>query len=184
VARKHGITESTYKNFIIDSGAVYKNYGEASQVLLGATRGGNTFNIATEYREMEVDGARGPVVSSRRITRVDVKLTANFVEIDDAILELALTGATNTNNTTYKTITRAIQIATSDYLTNVAIVGESSGSSSVPVVCILKNPIADGGFEMSFADKDETVVSVEFSGHFSLTDLDTEPYEIRIPVIA
>ena len=183
MARQHGITSTTYTKFSIDSGAVYKNYGEAGQALLGATRGGNTFSLESEYRVMEADGARGKVVGGRRITNVDAKITANFLEIDDAILELALTGATNTDNTTYKTMTRALTIATSDHVTNIAIVGELTGSASVPIVCMVKNAISDGGFELGFTDKDESVLSVEFSAHFDPSDLDTEPWEIQWPVV-
>ena len=57
MARKYGITENTYKKLIVDSGAVYLNYGEAGETLLGATRGGNTFTIETEYRDISSKGS-------------------------------------------------------------------------------------------------------------------------------
>lgn len=184
MSRSHGVTSTTTNNLIIDSGAVYLDYGESGEVLLGATRGGNTFSITTEYREMEFDGSRGPVVGGRRITRVDTKLTANIVEFSPELIQYALPGSTETDNTTYMTIARALQLATTDHHTNVAIVGESSGAPSVPVVCRVLNPIVDGGFEMAFADKDETVLTLEFSGHFTVAAFDTEPWSIDYPVIA
>ena len=71
MSRKHGVTTNTYKKLVIDSGAVYKNYGESGEALLGATRGGNTFTIEQEIRNMEVDGAKGSVKGFRRITAVN-----------------------------------------------------------------------------------------------------------------
>lgn len=182
MARQHGITGTTYKNFAIDSGAVYVDYGEGGQALLGATRGGNTFVLETEWREMPVDGARGPVLGSQRIVGVVAKLTANFVEIDDTVLEYALAGSTNTDNTTYKTLTRSLQVADADYATNIAIVGEHTGEPAVPIVCQVNNPLATGGFELAFTDKEETVLAVEFTAHFGVSDLDTEPWQIDWPV--
>lgn len=180
IARKHGITSTTPDALVIDSGAVYYNYDEVSEALIGATRGGNSFVIETEYRQMEVDGARGPVKGMQRITNVMAKITANFLEIDDTLLDLALTGSSKADNTTYYTWTRALDIVAADYATNIAIVGEVSGSN-VPVVCKIKNALAVGGFELSFTDKEESVLTVEFTAHFDTSDLDTEPWEIEYP---
>jgi hypothetical protein len=185
MGRQHGILTDTYERIVIDSGAVYKNYGETGQILLGATRGGNSFVIETEYRIMEVDGARGPVKGGRRITNVTAKLTANFVEISEDILRLGLAGSSrahypSTGTATHDEITRALTIAASDYLTNIAIVGEVTGSSAA-IVCGIKNALGDGNIEISFADKDESVVAVTFTGHFLPSALDSEPWFIRYP---
>jgi len=182
MARYHGITSTTYQNLAIDSGAVYKNYGEAGEALLGATRGGNTFMVEQDIRDMNADGAKGPVKGARRIIRVTPKITANMLEIDTTLLTLALVGSSSSDQTTYDLITRGLSIATSDYVTNVAIIGETTVSgASVPVVCMIKNGIADGNFEFAFNENDESVISIEFSGHYDPSDLDTEPWEIRWP---
>ena len=184
--RQHGITAGTYTRLIIDSGAVWKNYGETGQVCLGATRGGNTFNIETEYKEMEADGAKGVVKGSRRITRVTGTLVANFLEISTDILQIALPGSSSTTTgspASYDVITRALDIALTDYMTNVAIVGEMNGESD-PLVLILKNVLADGNLEIAFADNDESVIAVTFTAHFDPASMDAEPWEIRKPIIA
>lgn len=189
MARQHGITANTYKKFVIDSGAVYLDYGEAGETLLGATRGGNVFNVETEYRDMEVDGAKGPVKGGRRITNVSVSLTANFVELTATIMNKILTGSSvadypDTPSKTHDQITRSLSIALSDYATNVALVGEVTGNSTYPAIFIVKNSIVDGNFELTMADDDETVLAAEFKGHFDPSDVDTEPWEIRYPEIA
>jgi hypothetical protein len=183
MARRHGIVSDTYDRIVVDSGAVYKNYDETGEMLLGATRGGNTFTIETEYKVMEVDGARGPVKGGRRITNVTARIVANIVELSEDIFRLALPGSSAAATTPapgQDGITRSLQISASDYCTNIAIVGDVSGSDE-PIICIIKNGLGDGNLEVSFVDKDESVVAVTFTGHFTPDDLDTEPWEIRYP---
>lgn len=181
MARQHGVVDDTYRRLVIDSGAVYKNYGLGTQLLLGATRGGNVFSIETEYRDMAVDGAKGPVKGSRRITRVMAKLTANFIEFSSSILNLSLPGSSTSALANHTSVTRSLQIALTDYSTNIALVGEVSGAPSYPIICILSNPIVDSNIEINMTDNEEAVYTVTFTAHFDPDTLDTEPWEIRWP---
>jgi len=151
---------------------------------LGATRGGNTITIETEYRVMEVDGARGKVKGGRRITNVDAKVTANIVEFSAELLTLALPGSSAADypvsSTTHKKITRSLGIVSGDYPTNIALVGQDI-SKNQPCIFIVNNPLQDGNFEIGFNDKDESVIALTFSAHFSPDALDTEPYEVYYP---
>ncbi len=186
MARQHGINSSTYDEFIIDSGKLYLNYGESGEAALGATRGGSTFAINTEYKDMLVDGAKGPTKGGRRITKVEAILTVNMVEFNSTVLSKALSGSDvadypSTPAKTHDKITRALQLASTDYLTNVAIVGEVSGKTATYFVGIIKNALADGNLEISLVDNDESVLSIQFKAHFDPSAMDTEPWEIRWP---
>ena len=185
MARYHGVTTETVKRLFVDAGAVYLNYDELDERLLGATRGGNTFTIEQDVREIEVDGARGPVKGLRRIIEVRAQIVANLLEMTTENLKAALAGATvdENTNTTHDIITRELTIKDSDYLKNVALVGEISGSQE-PVICIVKNALADGNFSVNTADKDEAGIEVTFTGHFDPENLDEEPWEIRFPKMA
>lgn len=188
MARQHGINSSSYKEFIIDGGKLFFNYGEAGELAMGATRGGSTFAINTEYKDMPVDGAKGPVKGGRRITKVEAVLTVNMIEFNAALLAKALPGSAqadypSTPAKTHDKITRSLTLALTDYITNVAIVGEVTGVSDKYFVGILKNVIADGNLEISFVDNDESVLSLQFKAHFDPAAIDTEPWEIRWPVI-
>ena len=72
------------------------------------------------------------------------------------------------------------EIEDSDYIDNVAIVGNVSGKSK-PVICMVKNALADAGFSLATAPRDEAVPAIVFTGHYDPDDLDTEPWEIRWP---
>jgi len=183
MARYHGVNSETYKEIIVDSGIVYKNYGEAGEVALGATRGGATCTIETELRTMEADGAHGPVKGEKRIVNVMAKVAINMLELDTTFLNDILAGSTLTDVTTYDKLTRALQIALADYLTNIAVIAEVTGNDTVPFGFIVENALSTGNLEIALTDKEEAVVNAEFTGHFDPSDLDTEPWELRWPKI-
>jgi len=90
---KTGITSSTPDRIIIDAGAVYLNYGLANQRLLGATRGGNEFNLNRVTKNIEADGLKGAVRGMKRVTEVNPQITANLLELSVENLIAAIAGA-------------------------------------------------------------------------------------------
>lgn len=187
MTRPHGVTVETVKRFVIDAGAVYLDYGETTERLLGATRGGNSFIVTQEVRIPEIDGAKGPVKGSRRVIAVDAKINANLIEITADNILTVLPGAEKSDypssiGKTHDSIIRDTEIASTNYYTNVAIVGKVSGSDE-NFIGIIKNGLSDGNLEMALEERGEAVVAVQFTGHYTGADLDTEPWEIRFPVI-
>ena len=191
MARWHGITNDTYRRLIIDSGAVYMNFVDQDNpgTLLGATRGGSTFTIEQEIKDMVVDGAKGPVKGGRRITKVNVKLVANFISHSVELWNYALPGSEysasfatteDPNSDDHIEFRRHLEIALSDYIDNIVIVGQITGTEQA-VVCGLKNALADGNFEFAFTDNEETGLSVQFTAHFTPCDLDSEPWILWYP---
>lgn len=90
---KTGITSSTPDRIIIDAGAVYLNYGLAGERLLGATRGGNEFNLNRVTKNIEADGLKGAVKGMKRVTEVNPQITANLLELSVENLIAAIAGA-------------------------------------------------------------------------------------------
>lgn len=83
---------------------------------------------------------------------------------------------------THDVIISDAEIELADYIDNVALVATVTGSGE-PVVCLIKNALADENLEMNFTDKEETVVEITFSAHYDPADLALPIYEIRYPVI-
>lgn len=185
MSRYHGITSTTYERFVVDSGQVRMGFESVlvPGTLLGATRGGATFAIETEYKDMPVDGAKGPVMGGRRITKVSVKLTCEFVEWSTDLLKIVMPGSSEAlaATTEHDIITRSLALTSSDYLSNVAIIGEVSDPTAGPAVLILKKALCTGNFEAAMSDAEEAIVKAEFEGHFTPSDLDTEPWAIWWP---
>ena len=90
---KTGISSNTPDRIIIDAGAVYLNYGLGSERLLGATRGGNEFNLNRTSRNIEIDGLKGAVKGLKRIVEVNPQITANLLELSVENLIAAIGGA-------------------------------------------------------------------------------------------
>lgn len=180
-----GLRTETVDYFIVDAGAVYLNYELPTERLLGATRGGNSFAIEQDVREIEMDGAPGPVKGARRIIEVRPRLTTNLLEISRENLLMAIPGATSTPTpdetaATHDTITRNRNIIGTDYIENVALVGTVSGSDE-PIIIIVENALQDENFEIGTEDRDESVLEVQFTGHFDPANMAQEPWRILYP---
>jgi len=179
---KSGITCKTPERYIIGPGEVRLNYVNAGNpgVLLGATLGGNQFVVEPEYRDPRPDGARGKLKGFRTLNDISVQLVVNMFEITRETLLKALPGATGAVDGDHFVITPGMEIADGDYLTNVAIIGDISGSDD-GIICIVKNALVDGGLSLSLVDRDDTIQEMTFSGHFACDAIDEIPYEIRYP---
>ena len=187
---KHGVSSETQKRIIIDAGAVYTSAGASAGdpdvanggTLLGATRGGNVFEINRTIRRMDPDGAKGPVKGFRRVEEVVATLTVNLLEITEANLELALNSAADTH------VITGDEIADAKYIGSVAIVGTVTDpdlpGTTHPIICRLLNCLVTGPFSLSMAPKDEAVLAMVFEAHFAADDLDAEPWLIEYPAAA
>ena len=178
---KHAITSNTPNRIEVDAGAVYLDWGESGEVLLGACRGGSRFEVNETQRQAEVDGIGfGSIKGLKRSINLIVTLKVTLVEWSLAQLTRMCRG-TSTSDGTYRLITPSTGLATTDYLTNVALVG-SVMNTDTPVVIMLLNPIESGPWTISTADEDEGQMEVNFEAHYDTAAMTTVPYTIRWPV--
>jgi len=181
MARQHGITTNTSGRIVLDSGALYLNRDEAGEALIGATRGGAVFTIEQDIREIEIDGALGPVKNLRRITRAVPKITVTLLEMTLLQFKRSLPASTSASAAPFDDITRSTNaIAAGDYLTNIAVVAEMANKTN-PVQVKVKNALFTGPFALTTVDQDEGTLPLEAEGHYLDTDLNTEPWEIEFP---
>lgn len=177
---KHGVSSDTPDRILIDAGAVYTGWTSVGSpgTLLGATKGGNVFEINRTIRRMDPDGSKGPVKGFRRIEEVVATLTVNLMEITEANLLKALAGAAASNH-----VITGAEIDDDDYISKVALVGTITGfdGTSAPIICVLSNALVDGPFSITLNPKDEAVLQLVFTAHYADDDLDTEPWEITYP---
>ena len=168
------------KNIVLGEGAFYFNYDETDEALVGATRGGGSFNREIELREIEFDGARGPVKGMRRKDSAVARLTLNELELHADNREKFYGGLeVDTSGMEYDVVKAKKDVEDSDYITNVAFVGETKDGR--PVVIVVRNALGDGNIELALEDKNEVVPEVQFTGHYDRESLDAEPWEIRWP---
>lgn len=186
--RHTGVSASTPFNLLVDAGAVYLNYGEVSEKLLGATRGGNVFRVNQTFRSVPVDGTIGAVNAMTRIINVEATMTVHLLELSAANLKLAFPGAVSSPApvllpaivSVHTLIRRSRNIIAADFLKNVALVGTIAGKVA-PVICMLYNALQTDNIQMSTSDDSETVTDLIFKGHFDLTNLAIEPWSVWYP---
>jgi hypothetical protein len=184
-----GLTATSVQSFLVDSGAVYLNFGETDERVLGATRGGNVFTVEQDIRLVEIDGIKGATKGARRVIESNARITARLMELTSANLLIALPATTSTvtneagiTGTTHNMLRRTREIISADYYKNIAIVGKVAGTTK-NFVGIIYNPLADGGFTIEQIDRDESVVEIQFTAHYDVATITTEPWAILTPVI-
>lgn len=144
--------------------------------LLGATRGGGTFTMTREIRQVEADGARFRFVGGEIVDSADAYLSETLIEITPAHLKHVLGNVDVTTSGTKSVIDFRTAFEDSDYLQNVVWIGDTSEG----FVCIeLKNALNTADFTFTFADKNEGTVNVEYHAHQDdVNDYDSLPVRI------
>ena len=186
MTRRHGIRVDTYEKFLLDSGAIYKNFVSVGTpgTLLGATRGGAVFKRAPIYKETPYEGIPGQVVGQKHLTGVKVSLDVNIISFDEDNLKLVIPNASvSAPSGGYVQISETEWDAAAVHsLTNIAILAQLSGTSSA-VAAVLDNPICEKDLTLSFKDKSEAVSKWLFSAFYKeSTGFATPPWRIYWPV--
>jgi len=183
MAIQRGISTETASRLLINEGVVYLNYGETGERLLGATRGGTEFTIEQEVHQPEIDGAKGPLKGTRRITETNAHISCELLEMTRENFMLAITGATSTTvapvapDAGYDSVRRTRELTDADYFTNVAVVGELSNGESV--IVILYNALNDDEVSIAQEDREEATLPVTFTAHYDPAEMNVEPWEVR-----
>lgn len=175
-----GLSTSTPDFLVFDAGVIYANIdiselenpaggweaAIAAAVLLGATRGGATFNANRELRDVDVNGTLGPVRGLKYRNMIRPTLTATFIEMKTENLRIAM-NAVAAEVGKFDKITGA-EIGDASYLENVAIAA-MQGIKEEPVVFVLRNVLVETSPDFSFEEHNEVSTEMEFVGHFPLS---------------
>lgn len=134
---------------------------------LGATRGGGTFTASPTMRSIEADGKRYEFKGSTVIDTWDIKLTATLMEITPDNFVLALGTAEKTEDKSFTTgkkttIKLRTNIEDGDYIQNLVWFGNTSKGL---VAIALDNALNNTGVTLTFSDKGEGTLPVEFHAY-------------------
>ena len=144
--------------------------------LLGATRGGGTFNVGREMRNPQIDGLRYRFKGGNFVDSTDPYLSTTLVETTPANFALAL-GATATTSGKKTTVKMPTAIGDSAYLENLCWVGDLADGQLV-LIC-LSNALNTANFNFTFTDKGEGATAVEFHAcQDEVADYDYAPFEV------
>lgn len=144
---------------------------------LGATKGGGSFTATPTIRRIEADGMRAPIVGSQVIDEWQVKLSTTLMEVNpDNLKRVFATGEEDTVETSLKRIRIRQDLKDSDYIEKLCWVGDIAGGKYVLIN--LENVLNTAGATLSFADKGEGTLGVEFVAHQKNISQDYLPCEV------
>lgn len=157
---------STYTEYSALEEALFAAIKDGTKTL-GATRGGGTFTASPTMRSIEADGKRYEFKGSTVIDAWDIKLTATLMEITPDNFALALRTAEKTEDKSFTTgkkttIKLRTNIEDGDYIQNLVWFGNTSKGL---VAIVLDNALNNTGVTLTFSDKGEGTLPVEFHAY-------------------
>ena len=144
--------------------------------ILGATKGGGTFECKPTMRDITADGKRGPVKGMTVIDEWIVKLKTTLLEINAQNFADALMCVDSATVGRVTTLTVRNDVALTDYIDNLIWIGDTSQGM---VLIDLENALNIAGAAFTFTDQGEGTLPVEFQAHQSdLSQMDYAPCAI------
>lgn len=186
-----GLTAKTFERLQLNAGIFLVNFDYASatdaaslaalikaerekttgSALIGATRGGGTFQCTPNTRSIEADGKREEWKGSSVNDGWTIKLTTTLLEITSDNLKRAVGTADVTTSTSKRTVKIRTDIKDTDYIESLVWVGDTSKGL---VLIAIKNALNTAGATLTWTDKGEGTIPVEFTAHQD--SLETDGY--------
>lgn len=177
-----GLRASTFENLQLNAGMFLANFDYSTatdaatlgallkterektsgSALIGATRGGGTFVCTPNTRSIEADGKREEWKGSSVNDGWTIKLTTTLLEINADNLKRSFGTADVTNTEKKHTIKIRTDIKDADYIDSLVWVGDTSKGY---VLIAIKNALNTAGATLTWTDKGEGTIPVEFTAH-------------------
>lgn len=177
-----GLRASTFENLQLNAGMFLANFDYSTatdaatlgallkterektsgSALIGATRGGGTFVCTPNTRSIEADGKREEWKGSSVNDGWAIKLTTTLLEINATNLKRSFGTADVTGTEEKHTIKIRTDIKDSDYIESLVWVGDTSKGY---VLIAIKNALNTAGATLTWTDKGEGTIPVEFTAH-------------------
>lgn len=177
-----GLRASTFENLQLNAGMFLANFDYSTatdaatlgallkterekasgSALIGATRGGGTFVCTPNTRSIEADGKREEWKGSSVNDGWTIKLTTTLLEINSDNLKRSFGTADVTNTEKKHTIKIRTDIKDADYINSLVWVGDTSKGY---VLIAIKNALNTAGATLTWTDKGEGTIPVEFTAH-------------------
>lgn len=177
-----GLRASTFENLQLNAGMFLANFDYSTatdaatlgallkterektsgSALIGATRGGGTFVCTPNTRSIEADGKREEWKGSSVNDGWTIKLTTTLLEINATNLKRSFGTADVTDTEKKHTIKIRTDIKDADYIDSLVWVGDTSKGY---VLIAIKNALNTTGATLTWTDKGEGTIPVEFTAH-------------------
>ena len=171
------LTQEQIENIQIDYGLVYINYGETEERQLAPTRGGGTFSVTKNIREIEYDGRKGKTKGMQVVDEINATLSVPLLCASMDNLALAMPWATYANGKLSAKSADLGVIKDSAYLSNITMFAKVIGGGYKKIT--LYNAMTENDFSLAAAPKAEGVITLEVHAHWDAEDDAADLYDIE-----
>ena len=153
--------------------------------ILAATSGGISFEATPTYTDFgeDIDNCPKNTKELKKLDSWEVKMSGSFVTVTATSAKMMVGAADTAKDGTADKITPRNDVLDTDF-GDIWLVGDYSsknGDTTGGFVAIhMLNALSTGGFKLQTADKNKGTLSFEFTGHYSIEDQSTVPFEIYI----
>lgn len=142
---------------------------------IALTRGGGSFEVEREFRDIQADGDYGPVEGRVVVDREVAKLTVNGLDMFTAADMEKYFAATDVTTTTGSTWKGTLVIASTDYV-DVKWEGKTKDGKAVTIT--LTDCLNRDNISFTFEDKNEVVPQLVFTAHYAEASRTTPPWTV------
>lgn len=181
------IPSTAFKNIQMNAGILTDTFNAETGVigtLIGATSGGINFTATPEYADYadDIDNAPKNMLEMKKLTSWEAKMSGTFVSVTASLAErLVGAGAIDTEDETHIIPSNDVD---KKMFKDIWWVGDYSdvntGDNAGFCAIHLMNALSTGGFQIQSTDNGKGTFSFEFTGHYSMEEQDTVPFEIYI----
>lgn len=167
-------------NIILSDGVFSIGASSTAATAIALTRGGGSFTVEREFRQIEADGDYGPVKNRIRLIKEVAKLNMKALEIVPANMEdyyPAASAAATSGSTTSTFTTRSLttNITTEDYQYAQWVGYNKAGRQ---VLIALDNAINLENLNWNLVDKEEIVNELTYTATYIETARTTVPWKV------
>lgn len=179
------VAEDAFKTIQLNAGILVDYFSPATGEIgniIGATSGGVSFATNPEYSDYgeDIDNVPANTMELKKLATLSPVMSGTFVSVDGELARI-LTASADIDDDV-KIVPRNY-ITTADF-TDIWWVGDYSdvntGASAGFMAIHLMNALSTTGFQIQSNDDAKGTFSFEFTGHYSIDDIDTVPYELYI----
>lgn len=163
---------ATPDNIILGDGVFYLN-----ETPIALTRGGGTFSVEREYRQIDADGDYGPVKGRIRKIKSTAKLVLNALELLPAQIVQLYPALQLSSEVDATEIKAKEEIEAADYQDEVIWIGQTLSGQAVRIT--VQNAINLENIEWALVDKEEIVPAITYSATYLESARKTEPWKIE-----
>lgn len=183
------IPTDTFKKLQLNAGILTTDFepstGEiTASKIFGATTGGVSFEATPEYIDFgeDIDNCPKNTKELKKTDSWEVVMSGTYVTMDTAIAKSMI----GTADISGEKITPRNYVSQGDFqdiwwvgdYSDVNVDGSTGKAGFIAIKLI--NALSTGGFKIQTADKEKGQFEFEFTGHYSMENIDQVPFEVYI----